>query len=100
MVGGAPAQAGALAVALAVPTLIAAGLSLLITRVRGNGPRADLRLHWSWSDVRLGLAFGLGGLFVTLPASVLYMSIVGAGRDLRGRRGVRRRPGLLVGGPC
>ena len=45
VVGGAPAQAGALAVALAVPTLIAAGLALLITRVRGNGPRADLRLQ-------------------------------------------------------
>ena len=77
VVGDGPPQAWALAVALAVPTLIAAGLAILITRLRGNGPRVDLRLHWSWRDVRLGLAFGLGGLFVTLPASVLYMTIVG-----------------------
>ena len=77
VVGDGPPRAWALAVALAVPTMIAAGLALLITVVRGNGPRVDLRLSWSWADVRLGLAYGLGGLFVTLPASVLYMSIVG-----------------------
>ena len=77
VVGDGPPRAWTLAVALAVPTLIAAGTAILITRLRGHGPRADLRLHWSWRDVRLGLAFGLGGLFVTLPASMLYLSIVG-----------------------
>jgi len=77
VVGGRTADAGALAVALAVPTLIAAGLAVLITKLRGNGPRADLRLHWSWRDVRIGLAFGFGGLFVSLPASMIYLAIVG-----------------------
>jgi membrane protease YdiL (CAAX protease family) len=77
VVGDGVPKAWTLAVALAVPTLLAAGLSVLITRWRGNGPWTDLRLYWSWRDVRLGLAYGLGGLFVTLPASMLYMSIVG-----------------------
>jgi membrane protease YdiL (CAAX protease family) len=77
VVGDGPPQAWTLALALGVPTLIAAGTAVLITRLRGHGPRADLRLSWSWSDVRLGLLFGIGGLFVTLPASMLYLSIVG-----------------------
>jgi membrane protease YdiL (CAAX protease family) len=77
VVGAEPPGAGALAVALAVPTLLAAGLALLITRLRGNGPAADLMLRWSWRDVGLGLAFGAGGLLVTIPASALYVMIVG-----------------------
>ena len=43
LVGDVP-SAGELAVALAVPTVLAAGTALLITRVRGNGPRIDLVL--------------------------------------------------------
>jgi membrane protease YdiL (CAAX protease family) len=77
VVGNGPPRAWTLALALSVPTLLAAGTAVLITHLRGNGPRADLRLTWSWSDVRLGLLFGIGGLFVTLPASMLYLSIVG-----------------------
>jgi membrane protease YdiL (CAAX protease family) len=69
--------AGGLAVALAVPTVLAAGTALLMTRLRGNGPRADLRLTWSWRDVGLGVAFGLGGLVITVPASVLFVAIAG-----------------------
>jgi len=45
--------------------------------VRGNGPRIDLRLEWSWRDVGVGLAFGIGGLVLTIPASVVFVSIVG-----------------------
>ncbi|MHC9296080.1 lysostaphin resistance A-like protein [Mycobacterium sp. LTG2003] len=66
-----------MAVAIAVPTVSAAALALLIARVRGNGPRIDFRLHWSWRGFGLGLAFGVGGLFITLPAAALYLSIVG-----------------------
>jgi membrane protease YdiL (CAAX protease family) len=77
VVGGGTPRAGALAIALTVPTLLAAGLALLITKVRGNGPRTDLRLRWSAHDLRMGLAFGAGGLFVTLPASMIYIMIVG-----------------------
>jgi membrane protease YdiL (CAAX protease family) len=66
-----------LALAVAVPAAIAAALALLITTLRGNGPATDLRLHWSWRGLGLGLLFGFGGLFVTLPAAVLYVSIAG-----------------------
>lgn len=62
---------------VAVPTLLAAALAVLLTRLRGNGPRRDLKLQWSWRAVGLGLAFGFGGLFVTLPASLLWVSVVG-----------------------
>lgn len=72
-----PPQTATLALAVAVPTLAAAGLALLIARVRGNGPRADFRMHWSWRDWGIGVAFGICGLFVTLPAAMLYSSITG-----------------------
>ena len=70
-------SAGKLVLALAVPTVIAAGLAMLITKLRGNGPRTDLRLSWSWRGLRLGLMFGFGGLLVMIPASVVYRLIVG-----------------------
>lgn len=70
-------SAGALAVALAAPTLLAAGTALLITWWRGNGPRIDLGLTFSWRDVGIGLAFGFGGLVITIPASLLYVAIAG-----------------------
>lgn len=60
-----------------LPAVLAAGLAMFITKLRGNGPRADLRLHWTWRGLGFGLLFGVGGLFVTLPASMLYISIVG-----------------------
>jgi membrane protease YdiL (CAAX protease family) len=67
----------ALTVALTVPTVLAAGTAVLITRVRGNGPRADLGLVWSWADLKVGLVYGVGGLVVTVPASLLYVMLVG-----------------------
>jgi len=68
---------GLLAVLLAVPTVCAAGTALLITRVRGNGPRRDLGLVWAPQDLLLGLAFGLGGLFLTAIAGAVYLRLVG-----------------------
>jgi membrane protease YdiL (CAAX protease family) len=76
VLGDMPVVAG-LILALAVPTVLAAGTAVLITVLRGNGPRTDLRLQWSWSDVGLGAAFGLGGLALTVPASLVYVAIVG-----------------------
>jgi len=76
-VHGKPTSASTLALAVVVPTLAAAGLALLITQLRGNGPRIDLRLQWSARGLRLGLLFGIGGLFITLPAAMIYQSIVG-----------------------
>jgi membrane protease YdiL (CAAX protease family) len=60
-----------------VPTLFAAGVAILITKVRGNGPRIDLKLQWSWRGAGLGLLLGIAGLFVTLPAAVLWLAVVG-----------------------
>jgi membrane protease YdiL (CAAX protease family) len=66
-----------LTVALTVPTVLAAGTAVLITRLRGNGPRVDLGLVWSWHDIRVGAAYGFGGLVVTIPASLLYVVVMG-----------------------
>ncbi len=94
---GRPVSVTALTVALAVPTVLAAGVAMLITRLRGNGPRTDLGLIWSWHDVRVGVAYGVCGLVITIPASLLYVVLVGPGAgQLRGRRrvrGVARRTG-------
>lgn len=76
VLGDLPVVAG-LILALAVPTVLAAATAVLVTVLRGNGPRTDLRLQWSWSDVGLGAAFGLGGLVLTVPASLVYVAIVG-----------------------
>ncbi len=80
-IGTRPVSAEILALALVVPTATAAGLAMLITQLRGNGPRTDLRLGWSWRGLRLGLMFGFGGLLVTIPASLVYASIVGPGAN-------------------
>lgn len=65
------------ALGVALPTALAAACALAVTLLRGNGPRADLSLHWSWRGVGVGLLFGVAGLLVTIPASVLWLSIVG-----------------------
>ncbi|AGC60265.1 putative secreted protein [Mycobacterium liflandii 128FXT] len=72
-----PRSAALISLAVAAPTVIAAGLAVFITMRRGNGPRTDLRMGGTWRDVRLGLVFGLGGLVVSVPASMLYASITG-----------------------
>ena len=61
-----------------MPTVCAAALAALITRIRGNGPRIDLGLTMTRRDVVVGVACGLAGLVITIPASVLYVAIVGA----------------------
>ncbi len=77
LAGRLTSSAGAIALALAVPTVGAAGLALLITRIRGNGPRIDLGLRMTRRDVVIGLLCGLAGLVITIPASLLYVAIVG-----------------------
>lgn len=74
---GKPKSAATLALAVVAPTLVAAGVAMAITRLRGNGPRVDLKLQWSVRGLGLGLLFGFGGLFLTLPASMIYLKIVG-----------------------
>lgn len=60
-----------------VPTLAAAGVAVAITRLRGNGPRIDLRWGWSGRALGTGVLFGVAGLFVTLLAAALWVWVVG-----------------------
>ncbi|MBE1464760.1 membrane protease YdiL (CAAX protease family) [Kibdelosporangium phytohabitans] len=60
-----------------LPVLIATGVALLITRLRGNGPRIDLRWSYSRQDFKVGLKFGLIGLVATTLAAMVWTKIVG-----------------------
>jgi membrane protease YdiL (CAAX protease family) len=99
VVGDAEPTASGLALALSMPTVLAAATALLITRVRGNGPRIDLGLEWTRRDVGLGLAFGFGGLALTIPASIVYIAIVGEDATSAVGEvfaGIRAGPGLAA----
>lgn len=60
-----------------LPTIIATLVALAITKIRGNGPLADLRLGWAWADVRTGLRFGLLGLVCTTIGAFVWTQAVG-----------------------
>ncbi|MDT8915481.1 CPBP family intramembrane metalloprotease [Amycolatopsis sp. PS_44_ISF1] len=60
-----------------LPAMIAAGVAVLATRVRGNGPVIDLRLRWRWADVKTGLKFGLLGLVLTSLGAYVWTELVG-----------------------
>ncbi|MDQ3405503.1 MAG: CPBP family intramembrane metalloprotease [Actinomycetota bacterium] len=60
-----------------VPTALATGAALLVTKLRGNGPRIDLRLSYNREDLKAGLKFGLLGLVCTTIAAALWTRIVG-----------------------
>lgn len=78
LVGGqGPVAVSTVILVVAMPTLIAAGLAILITKLRGNGPRIDLKLQWSWRGAGLGALFGVGGLVIALPAAALWGEVVG-----------------------
>nr|WP_307849458.1 type II CAAX endopeptidase family protein [Qaidamihabitans albus] len=62
------------------PTMIAAFVALVITKVRGNGPFADLRLSWRWDDVKIGLKFGVLGLVCTSIGAFVWTRLVGEQR--------------------
>lgn len=78
LVRGTQPGVGTVAILLGLPTLCAATVAVVVTMVRGNGPRIDLGLRFSWRDVGLGVAFGVGGLVLSVPAALIYMAIVGA----------------------
>ena len=60
-----------------VPPLLAAGAALLVTRLRGNGPRIDLRWSMRAEDVKAGVKWGLIGLICTTFAAVVWTNLVG-----------------------
>lgn len=82
-----------IALVVAGPSVLAAALAVVITRLRGDGPRTDLKLVWSRPAMAVGLLFGAGGLVVTIPAAMLWVQIVGqdansaAGEVFGGLRG-------------
>lgn len=60
-----------------VPPLLAAGVAILFTVRRGNGPKIDLRWSMRWDDIRVGIRFGLIGLVCTTAAAFLWTKVVG-----------------------
>ncbi|ANY10239.1 hypothetical protein AFB00_20495 [Pseudonocardia sp. HH130630-07] len=70
-------SAGAVLLAIAVPTMLAALTCVGWTLWRGDGPAPDLGLRFRWEDVGAGLLIGLAGLFVTVPAAFGYLYLVG-----------------------
>jgi membrane protease YdiL (CAAX protease family) len=99
LAGSLTSSAWAVALALSVPTVCAAGLAAFITRIRGNGPRIDLGLTMTRRDIAVGVACGFAGLVITIPASVLYVAIVGADATSavgEALGGVRAGPALAV----
>jgi membrane protease YdiL (CAAX protease family) len=70
----------ALLLALVLPTGLAAAVAVVISVVRGNGPRLDFGLQWRWSDVTTGFRIGAIGLISTTIASVLWTEWVGTGK--------------------
>lgn len=62
---------------IVVPWIGLAGWPLLVTRWRGNGPRIDLGLRLTWSDVGLGIGVGLAGLLIAVVVALITQGIAG-----------------------
>lgn len=60
-----------------VPTVLAAATAVVITYVRGNGPKIDLRFTMTKEDLATGLKLGILGLVLTLGAAKLWAMVVG-----------------------
>ncbi|MDQ3886847.1 MAG: CPBP family intramembrane metalloprotease [Actinomycetota bacterium] len=77
-----PLPGSALLVALTVPTVLATLVALGGTRLFSGGPaagrvRRELAVGCNGRDLGIGLAFGAGGMALTIPASVLWARWVG-----------------------
>ncbi|RKT54377.1 CPBP family intramembrane glutamic endopeptidase [Saccharothrix australiensis] len=67
---------------LAVPTSTAALVAVAGTALLGGGPRPgrvrrELAVAWRRRDLGTGLAYGAGGLLLTIPAAALWSAWVG-----------------------
>lgn len=60
-----------------VPTLLSGAVAVLITVLRGNGPRLDFGLNLHWWDIRTGLTVGAFGMITTTAASMIWIRWVG-----------------------
>jgi uncharacterized protein len=74
--------AAALIVALLVPTVLAALVATTGAALLGQGNlaqrlRSQLSLRWRLSDIGVGLALGVVGLVITVPAAGLWANWVG-----------------------
>lgn len=72
-----PPPPSVLLLSLTVPTILSACAAMLVTRLRGNGPRIDLGLRMSRADLNRGFGFGCAGLLATIPAAALWSHVVG-----------------------
>lgn len=59
-----------------VPWLALAGWPLLVTRLRGNGPRIDLGLRLTWGDTGWGALTGVAGLILAGIAALITQLFV------------------------
>lgn len=82
--GGAGARlpGGVLVIALVVPTVVAGVVAVTGAWLVGRGSvwqrlRNELSVRWRLRDIGIGLALGVLGLLVTVPASVLWARWVG-----------------------
>jgi len=73
----APTSATVILLGTMVPTVLAAITALLVTKLRGNGPKLDLRWSFRRDDLRAGFKFGAIGLVCTTVAAVLWTNLVG-----------------------
>ncbi|WP_083737599.1 type II CAAX endopeptidase family protein [Amycolatopsis keratiniphila] len=67
---------------LAVPPLVAALVAAMGIASLSGGPRRarirrELAIRWNRRDLGIGLAFGTGGLLLTIPAAALWSAWVG-----------------------
>lgn len=60
-----------------VPTILAAATAVVITYVRGNGPKIDLRFSMTKEDLATGLKLGILGLVLTYSAATIWAKVVG-----------------------
>ncbi|MGV1036742.1 MAG: CPBP family intramembrane glutamic endopeptidase [Candidatus Nanopelagicales bacterium] len=63
--------------AVMLPWLALAGWPLLVTKMRGNGPRIDLGLRWSWRDVGWGVLYGIAAFITAILLGMVTNLIFG-----------------------
>jgi uncharacterized protein len=81
-VAGGRLEAGPLVALLAVPATAGALVAVAGAALVGGGPRPgrvrrELAIRWRWRDLGTGVVIGFGGLFLVIPAAILWANWVG-----------------------